>query len=127
MKEPLWLTDDAAVAINAQVIAQFGGFGGGVRDESHLKAAVARPLNKWHYDEPRPDLYMLAAAYCFAIARGHVFHDGNKRTAYVVAIAFLALNGIACAPEQADIVETMVALAKGDLSEEDLAEWFRSA
>ena len=91
-----------------------------------LQAALGRPLNKWHYDEPKPTLFVLAAAYAFGIAKGQVFHDGNKRAAYVVAMTFLEMNGVVCAPAQSDIVETMVAIADGSMSEAELADWFRS-
>ena len=126
MSEPLWVSAEEAVAINRMLVAQFGGLDAGVRDENLLKAALARPLNKWHYDEPRPNLFVLAAAYAFGIAKGYVFHDGNKRAAYVVALTFLEMNDVACAPAQTDIVETMVAVADGSMSEAELAEWFRS-
>ena len=126
MNEPLWVSVEEAVAINRMLVAQFGGLDAGVRDENLLKAALARPLNKWHYDEPKPTLFVLAAAYAFAIAKGHVFHDGNKRASYVVAMTFLAMNDVVCVPAQSDIVETMVAVADGSMSEAELAEWFRS-
>jgi death-on-curing protein len=88
VSEPVWITDREAVALNHRLIALFGGLGGGARDENLLQAALARPLNKWHYDDPRPDLFALAAAYVFAIARGQVFIDGNKRTGHAVAAVF---------------------------------------
>ncbi|MGH6933971.1 MAG: type II toxin-antitoxin system death-on-curing family toxin [Dongiaceae bacterium] len=125
MKEPVWIVGDICIAIHRRVIDRFGGLDAGVRDENLFQAALARPLNKWHYDEPRPDIFALAAAYAFGLAKGHVFHDGNKRTAYVVAMTFLAVNGIECEPSQADIVATMVALAEGTIGEVDLANWLR--
>ncbi len=122
--EPHWINDDEVTAISAQAVAMFGGLSGDVRDENLLKAAVGRPLNKWHYDHPKPDIFTLAAAYCFALVKGHAFHDGNKRTAYIVAIIFLEQNGVICAPKQADIVTTMLGAADGSVSENDLAKWF---
>jgi death-on-curing protein len=126
VKESLWISADEALAINRMLVAQFGGLDAGVRDENLLQAALGRPLNKWHYDEPKPDLFVLAAAYAFGIAKGHVFHDGNKRAAYVVAVTFLEINGTVCAPAQADIVETMVTVADGSMSEAALVAWFRT-
>src|SRR5262249_17530097 len=108
------------------LVAQFGGLDAGVRDENLLQAALARPLNKWHYDEPKPNLFILAAAYAFGMAKGHVFHDGNKRAAYVVAVTFLEMSDVVCAPSQSDIVETMVAVAEGSMSESELGDWFRT-
>lgn len=125
MKEPNWISADNCVAIHRRVIAQFGGLDAGVRDENLFQAALARPLNKWHYEDPKPDIFALAAAYAFGLAKGHVFHDGNKRTAYVVSLTFLAVNGVECAPEQADIVSTMVGLASGSIDEHEIGRWFR--
>ena len=123
--EPVWLTEDEVTAISAQAVAVFGGLSAAVRDENLLKAALGRPLNKWHYDDPRPDIFTLAAAYCFALVKGHVFDDGNKRAAYIAAMVFLEMNGVSCVPEQADIVRTMLGAADGAVSESDLAKWFR--
>lgn len=120
------MSDDEVTAISAMAVAQFGGLSGEVREENLLKAALGRPLNKWHYDDPKPDIFTLAAAYCFAFVKGHVFHDGNKRTAYLVAVVFLELNGYICAPEQADIVNTMLGAADGLMSEDQLTQWFRA-
>ena len=125
MTEPLWVSAEEAIAINRMLVAQFGGLDAGVRDENVLQAALARPLNKWHYDEPKRNLFTLAAAYAFGIAKGHVFHDGYQRAAYVVAVTFLDINNIVCAPSQSDIIETMVAVADGSTSEGELADWFR--
>lgn len=41
-----------------------------------------------------PTLFSMAAAYMYHIANGHCFLDGNKRTALVVALEFLAFHGI---------------------------------
>jgi len=125
-QKPEWLDERIVTALSVQAVAMFGGLSGDVRDENLLMAALARPLNKWHYDDPRPDIYALAAAYCFAIIKGHPFHDGNKRTAYLAAITFLELNEIICTPEQADIIETMLGAAAGTVSEDDLALWFKA-
>jgi death on curing protein len=51
--------------------------------------------------------------------------DGNKRTAAVVSETFLNLNGHELALTDAEIVVAFVALAAGELSEEDMADWFR--
>jgi death on curing protein len=125
VKQPVWITDREAVALNQRLIALFGGLEGGVRDEHLLHAALARPINKWFYDEPQPDLCELAAAYGFAIARGHVFLDGNKRTAHAIAAVFLANNGLVHRTPEDEVVAIMVGVADGSLSESEFASWFR--
>jgi death-on-curing protein len=123
MIEPVWIEADDAILINLQLIGAFGGLAAGAREGNLLLAASARPLNQWHYAETRPSLFELAAAYTFGIARGHVFHDGNRRTAYTTAIAFLRKNGVDVAPPGGEIVETTVALAEGALDEDAYAGW----
>ncbi len=67
----------------------------------------------------------LAAAYASGIARNHPFVDGNKRTAWVIARLFLTANGVELHFDKADAILAMFGLAAGELSEEQLAEWFR--
>jgi death on curing protein len=61
----------------------------------------------------------------FAIARGHVFLDGNKRTAHAVAAVFLLNNGIEHAAGEEEVVAAMIGAADGSLSELELAAWLR--
>lgn len=75
---------------------------GGLRDYGLLQSALARPRNLAAYNAP--DAGALAAAYAFGIARNHPFIDGNKRTAAVVALLFLALNKQEFAITEAELV-----------------------
>lgn len=125
MTDPIWISDAEAVAINARTVNLFGGLGGGVRDETLFQAALARPLNKWHHKKPRPDILELAAAYAFALCKGHVFHDGNKRTSHAVAAIFLDINGWTHDTSEPDVVRTMIGVADGSIKERALAAWFR--
>lgn len=121
--EPIWLDATDALAIHDRQLAEHGG-GVGVRDMGMLESALGRPVNQWHYGEDDPAA--LAAAYAFGVARNHPFVDGNKRTAWVLARLFLAINGhsITFAPE--DAIRTVLALAAGELAEDELADWFRT-
>lgn len=70
-----------------------------------------------------PSVEELAAAYAFGIAKAHAFVDGNKRTAFVTAVTFLRLNGLAFRPDPARGVRMMEGLAAGETGEKDLADW----
>lgn len=59
------------------------------------------------------------------IARNHPFVDGNKRTAAVIAETFLMRNGHALAATDAELVVAILAIAAGELPEDELADWFR--
>lgn len=112
-----------ALAVHDRQLAEHGG-PPGVRDQGALESALARPVNRWIYGED--DRCALAAAYAFGIARNHPFVDGNKRTAWVFARLFLKLNGcvLSFAPKEA--IATVLALAAGELAENELADWFRT-
>ena len=132
--EPRWVTKAVVRAIHDAQLAEHGG-GRGVRDDGLLEAALDRPTNRY-LDRPQDeagasgtsaDLAALAAAYAFGIARNHPFVDGNKRTSLVVCELFLALNGRELAMDDATAVLTWLALAAGELSEDDLAARIRTA
>jgi len=121
--EPVWLDTRLALAIHDRQLAEHGG-PAGLRDRGALESALARPRNQWEYGED--ELCVLAAAHAFGIARNHPFTDGNKRTAWVLARAFLALNSAELTFRPEEAVLTVQALAAGELSEAELADWFRA-
>jgi death on curing protein len=110
-------------AVHDEQLAEHGG-APGTRDEGLLESALARPRHLAAYEEP--DAAALAAAYGYGIARNHTFVDGNKRTAFVAVELFLAINGLELAADDAACVLTMLAVAAGDLSEDDFAAWIRT-
>ncbi len=118
----IWITTEVALAAHAEQLTEHGG-GDGIRDAGMLDSAMARPRNLADYGEP--DAAALAAAYAYGIARNHPFVDGNKRTAAVVSETFLMLNGHSLTATDAEVVVAFVALAAGELSEDELADWFR--
>jgi death on curing protein len=124
MNEPLWISKKAVLAMHSAQLAEHGG-SDGIRDETLLDSALAKPLNVFHYSE-QPDVFRLAASYAFGIARNHAFIDGNKRTALVVSITFLNRNGFDIEAAKEEVYLTFLHLAEGTLSEEDLAAWFEN-
>lgn len=122
MADYIWIATEVALAAHREQLVAHGG-GDGVRDVRLLESAMARPQNLLGYGEP--DLAALAAAYAYGIARNHPFIDGNRRTALVVSETFLALNGAELTATDAETVVAFLALASGDLSEDELASWFR--
>lgn len=118
----IWVTLAVAEAAHAEQLSEHGG-GHGVRDAGLLVSALARPQNLAAYEEP--DAAALAASYAHGIARNHPFVDGNKRTAAVVSETFLMLNGHGLTASDAELVVAFVSLAAGELTEEELADWFR--
>jgi death-on-curing protein len=96
----------------------------GTRDQGLLESALARPENLYAYAESTPSLARLAASYAKGIVANHPFVDGNKRTAFIVSVTFLYLNGLKLTATKEDRVLTFWQLADGSVSEEQLARWF---
>lgn len=108
--------------LHDESLAEHGGRAG-LRDEGLLESALARPQQLLAYGEP--DLVALAAAYGFGLTRNHAFVDGNKRAGFLAVGLSLGLNGWRLVTTQADATLAMVALAAGDLTEEEFADWLR--
>ena len=103
-------------------LAEHGG-SDGIRDETLLDSALAKPRNQFAYADSI-SLPRLAASYAFGIARNHAFIDGNKRTALVVSEGFLRVNGMKVVSTPEEKYFTFVNLAEGSLAEDELAAWF---
>jgi death-on-curing protein len=122
--EPKWILDDVVLAIHSMVLAEHGGIPG-LRDSDLLASALDRPKNKFAYDSAAT-LYDLAAAYSFALAKNHPFVDGNKRTAFMCGSLFLELNQFQLAASEPDATATLESLAAGNMTESELAIWFKA-
>lgn len=121
--EPIWLGLDFAQALYDRFMVLHGGRAGSPRPEL-LEAALARPRHRHQYGSS--DLFELAAAYAFAIARDHPFPDGSKRIALTLAAVFLRLNGWRFQGPETEAVTMTVALAAGELDETAFARWLKS-
>jgi death-on-curing protein len=122
--EPVWLLRSVIDAVHEAQLAEHGG-ASGLRDAALLDSALARPLNLHAYGQG--DICVLAAAYASGIVRNHPFVDGNKRTAFLVAYVFLRLNGLDLTATETSAAEVMLALASGEMSEDEFAGWLRNS
>ena len=117
-----WLPREVLIAVHEEQLAEHGG-APGLRDEGLFDCALARPPQLANHGEP--DAADLAAAYAFGLVRNHPFIDGNKRTGYVAAELFLALNGDAMTASDESATLSTLALAAGDVDEATFAAWLR--
>ncbi|HEY9238922.1 MAG TPA: type II toxin-antitoxin system death-on-curing family toxin [Burkholderiaceae bacterium] len=118
-----WVDKRLLLILHDESLAEHGG-ASGLRDEGLLDSALARPLNLLAYGDP--DAADLAAAYGLGLAKNHAFVDGNKRAAFLSVGLFLALNGYRLNASQPDATLTVMALAAGDIGEEEFARWIRA-
>ena len=123
MKEPIWILREVVMLTHEQSLAQFGG-ADGLRDEGLLDSALGKPRNL--SASGKPSLFELAARYAFGIVKNHPFMDGNKRTGFVVAVAFLEINGWAFEASEVEAALRTLALAAGAMTEAEYAAWLKA-
>lgn len=119
------VTLDAALveAIHDEVL-NLGELPGRARDKS-LDGALARVGNRLAYGMIE-DAFDLAAMYAVAVAQGHCFNDGNKRTAFRTMNAALELNGVRFGWDAEEVGALIVRVAQGEVDEAALAAWLRA-
>ncbi|MFJ8003559.1 type II toxin-antitoxin system death-on-curing family toxin [Streptomyces fagopyri] len=92
----------------------FGGTAPETREPGLLVSAVHRPRARMFGVAAYTDPYEQAAALLHALASDHPFVDGNKRTAWLAAATFLAVNGIDLGRcDQATAYDLVIDVASG--------------
>lgn len=97
-------------AVHDEILKQTGVGRDGIHLE-RLGAVLGRIEQQMYYNQV-DDVFEIAAWYGVAIAKGHAFVDGNKRTGLSVMLAFLQMQGIDITPNvglddlMVDIVES---------------------
>lgn len=122
--EPRWPAKESLIVLHDRSIALHGG-APGLRDAGLLESALARPANRFRYEQV-DDICVLAATYLVAVASNHPFADGNKRAAFLAAGLFLRLNGRRLVAEQADAARAVLAVAAGQREIDEIAGWIRA-
>ncbi|MEU7294258.1 type II toxin-antitoxin system death-on-curing family toxin [Streptomyces exfoliatus] len=88
-----------------------------VRDAGLLESAVHRPSAAMFGEEAYPDLLDKAAALLQSLAINHPFLDGNKRTAWLSCVTFLAMNGVQLRPDIDAAERLVISVATGETDE----------
>jgi death on curing protein len=94
------------------------------------ESALAAPAAAFGGEEFYPEFTVKAAVLCSHLVWNHPLPDGNKRTAFLCLIEFIERNGYEWRQsgdetEEDTIVEMIVRLAAGQLSDADFADWVR--
>lgn len=88
-----------------------------VRDAGLLESAVHRPSASMFGEEAYPDLIDKAAALLQSLTINHPFFDGNKRTAWLSCVTFLAMNDVQLRPDIDAAERLVIAVATGQMDE----------
>lgn len=117
------LTIEEVIKIHDDILNSSGGLAGLSLHKS-LEAALNRAENYSFYEDVN-DLFEIASIYCIAIAQGHLFNDGNKRTAFSVMYNFLEINGYELEAKSEVIVDIMLKVAEKKLTKIELSKWIQ--
>ena len=98
----------------------------GLRDLGYLESALHQPQQTFEGKDLYPTIYEKAATLGYALIMNHPFVDGNKRIGLVAIEFFLELNGQTLNSTEDDIVETILEVAKGEMTRVELAEWINT-
>ncbi|MHB9861389.1 type II toxin-antitoxin system death-on-curing family toxin [Streptomyces sp. YIM S03343] len=88
-----------------------------VRDAGLLESAVHRPSASMFGQEAYTDLFDKAAALLQSLLINHPLIDGNKRTAWVSCVVFLAMNDVQLRPDIDAAERLVIAVASGKLED----------
>jgi death on curing protein len=118
-----WLMEGVVVAMHDELIAEHGGILG-IRDADLLSSALTGPQNP--AADGDPSVFDLAPAYAYGIIGNHPFADGNKRTGFLAAFAFLDLHGWELTASEAEAAAAVLDLAAGKMDETGFSDWLKS-
>jgi death on curing protein len=121
-RDIVWISKQVALRVHAEQLERHGGEDGFL-NEGHLDAALDRARTVVGY-VPETSIEELAALTAVALAKNHPFVDGNKRTACVVSLMFLRLNGIEIGALDDELAKVFENVAKGAMTESGLTDWF---
>lgn len=89
-----YLTFTEVAGINQYVIERFSPKEqNGIKSPDLLDSAVQRPQQSEFGSDAYQTVFEKAGALFESVAQNHAFHNGNKRTAFLSLVQFLAYNG----------------------------------
>ena len=119
-----YLAVEQILSLHDALVEGFGG-GLGLRDRGALESAAARPAMSFGGEDLYQDVAAKCGALLHSLVMNHPFVDGNKRVGAAAAELFINWNGYDLAANDAEFEVVTLATARGEMSAEALAIWFR--
>ena len=116
------LSKEQILMLHSALIKETGG-SGGVRDYNLLESAVENPFQSFDGEELYPTIQAKAARLGYGLIKNHCMLDGNKRIGTHAMLVLLALNGIELKYTQKELYETILQVADGSITYEELLKW----
>ena len=106
------------IAVHDEILKETG-VGREGCDIEKLEGVLGRIDQQMYYNNVE-DLFEIAAWYGIAIAKGHAFVDGNKRTGLATMLTFLEIQGVSI-KDDTGLDDLMVDIVKSQDKHEILA------
>lgn len=116
------LTLEQLLELHTLAIVETGG-SQGLRDLVRLEAAVATQIQSVFGEELYTTLFEKSAALIRGIIGDHPFVDGNKRTAMLGGLTFLAINGKKFTAKKGELEDFAVKVAKEHFDVPTISAW----
>ncbi|MGH2352145.1 MAG: type II toxin-antitoxin system death-on-curing family toxin [Chloroflexota bacterium] len=107
---PRYLSVADVVALHHFIMERLGYAPAPLRDSGLLESAVMRPQMAGYYEQA--DLIWQCALLAIGIAQAQAFVDGNKRTAFAAARAFLNVNDLRFTGDPIELAQQLEAVAE---------------
>lgn len=112
----IYLSAEIAYKINKTMIETYSkGELVGVKEPNLLDSAIHRPLATMFGKPLYEDIFEKAVALFESIAKNHVFHNANKRTAFACMTYFLFINGHVCVMNESEAANLTVNFVTGKI------------
>jgi len=121
-----YMSIEDVLDLHDQLIEEYGG-AKGVLNLGLLKSALDMPKASFNGRDLHRTIYDKAAAYLFHISKNHPFLDGNKRTASMVSLVFLAANEVAFFIPSKDYENLILQVVQGLVPKTEIAKFFKMA
>ncbi len=116
-----------AIEVHDRLIDKYGGRKG-LLNEGLLKSAIEMPKACFNGKDLHRTVFDKTAAYLFHLIQNHPFVDGNKRTASMVAMVFLASNfKKQFHINDEEYQEIILGIARGSVAKKEIAKFFRNS
>ncbi len=116
------LTKEHILTLHKALIEEYGGTPE-LRDEGLLDSAISTPFQTFGGADLCPTIVDKACRLGYGLIRNHPFIDGNKRIGTHAMLVFLEINNVSVEYEDEELIETILGVAAGDVSAEELIAW----
>ena len=116
------LTKEQILALHEALIEEYGGTSE-LRDEGLLDSAISTPFQTFGGFDLYSTIVDKACRLGYGLIKNHPFVDGNKRIGTHAMLVLLEINNVSIEYEDDELIETILGVAAGNLSAEDLTGW----